>query len=369
MLLKQIEEELFENGIDKTHIIYINFEEFEYDKYKDPHEFHSYIKKQIADEQKYYLLFDEIQNVDRFEEVINSFRASLNVSIFITGSNSKLLSGELATHLTGRYISYRILPFTFREFIEINKQKNKYESNQKAFKEFIEWGAMPQVYNTEVLDERKTYLADLYNSAILVDVVKRNNIKDLNLLNKIMQCLMENIGGVISSNSISNYLKSQNLKISVDTVMNYVEYINNSLVINKVNRYDIRGKNVMATLEKYYVSDLGMLQLKKSSIEKKIGGRLENIIYNELLSRGYTVYIGKTDRGEIDFVCESFDDFFYIQVADSLSSQEVVDREFGAYKQVKDNYKKYVITMDELDYSQNGIIHKNIIDFLVLKEF
>lgn len=368
VLLKQIIDELKEKNVDKNHIIYMNFEDFEFDDYRNSKLFYSFVKEKIKDKNKYYLFFDEIQNVDRFEEVINSFRAVFNVSIFITGSNSKLLSGELATHLTGRYISYKVKPFSFREFIELNETNGISKTKKEAFEEYINWGSMPQIYTT--IDEfiRKTYLRDLYNSIMHVDVVKRNNIKDIDLLNRVMQFIMENVGGIISCNSISNYLKSENLKVANDTIMNYVEYINNSMIIEKVNRYDIRGKSVMATLEKYYLSDLGILQLKKSTYEKKVGGRLENIVYNDLISRGYNVFIGKTDRGEIDFVCENFGEIIYIQVADYLSSEEVVAREFGAYKQVKDNFKKYVITMDEFDYSQNGIIHINIIDFLLMDE-
>ena len=183
-----------------------------------------------------------------------------------------------------------------------------------------------------------------------------------------MQFLMENIGGILSSNSIMGYLKNEKVQTTAETIMNYIEYINNSLIVNKVNRYDIRGKAVMATLEKYYLTDLGLLQLKKSPIEKKVGGRLENIVYNELIARGYEVYIGKTPKGEIDFVIDDFGDRKYIQVADYLSSDEVVEREFGAYKSVADNFPKYVITMDKLDYSRDGIIHKNIIDFLLSDE-
>ncbi len=365
VLLNQIIEELKQKGIDEEHIIYINFEDYDYVDYTEPKKFNKYVKSFIKDDKKYYLFFDEIQNVNEFEKVINSFRATLNVSIFITGSNSKLLSGELATHLSGRYISIKMMPFTFKEFIELKKQKNEKINIEKCFLEYIQWGGMPQIFNTNSNQERKLYLKDLYNTIILVDIVERSKIKDINLLNRIMQFVMENIGGIISANSITGYLKNEKINTTVDTILNYIEYINNSLIINKVNRYDIRGKNVMATLEKYYLTDLGILQLKKSPIEKKIGGRLENIVYNELIARGYDVYIGKTDKGEIDFVVDNFGERTYIQVADYLSSEEVVEREFGAYKRVADNYPKYVITMDKMDYSKNGIIHKNIIDFLL----
>lgn len=368
VLLSQIIEELQERGIKKNHIIYMNFENYDYIDYTEPKKFNDYIKKQIKDNDKYYLLFDEIQEVKDFERVINSFRATMNVSIFITGSNSKLLSGELATFLTGRYITINMMPFTYREFLELKKSKQQ-EITDKTFEEYVEWGGMPLIYNTNDEIERKMYLRDLYNAIILKDIVERNKIKDINLLNKIIQFMMENIGGIISPNSIAGYLKQERINTTVDTVLNYVSYITASSIFNKVNRYDIRGKSVMATLEKYYLTDLGLLTLKSSPIEKKIGGRLENIVYNELKARGYEVFIGKTTKGEIDFVIDNFGEREYIQVADYLSSEEVLEREFGAFKSVEDNYPKYVITMDKMNYSQNGIKHLNIEDFLLQEKF
>ena len=365
VLLTQIIEELKEKGIDDQHIIYINFEDYDYIDYTEPKLFHQLIKNKIKDNKKYYLLFDEIQTVKDFERVINSFRATLNTSIFITGSNSKLLSGELATYLAGRYISIKMLPFTFREFLQLKNSPQK--ELEDLFLEYIDWGGMPQIYNTNSPIEKKLYLKDLYNSIVLKDIIERNNIKDISLLNRIIQFMMENIGGIISANSINNYLKQEKISTSVDTVLNYVELITTSFIFEKVNRYDIRGKKVLSTLEKYYLTDLGFLQLKKSPIEKKIGGRLENIVYNELISRGYEVFIGKIEKGEVDFVIDNFGEREYIQVADYLSSDEVVEREFGAFKHVPDNFPKYVITMDKIDYSRDGIKHLNIIDFLLKK--
>ena len=370
VLLSQIMDELKVSGIDNKHIIYINFEDYDNVIYTNPKKFHEYIKNKIIDNKKYYLFFDEIQNVDDFERVVNSFRATLNVSIFITGSNSKLLSGELATHLSGRYISITMMPFTFSEFIELYISKNgdnRDNTMLSLFNEYKTWGGMPQIYNTNSPQERKLYLKDLYNSIVLKDIIGRNNIKDTNLLDRITYFMIENISGIISSNSIANYLKKERVNTTVDTVLNYVDYISSSLLFNKVNRYEIRGKNVLATLEKYYLIDLGFLNLKKSGIEKKSGARLENIIYNELLSRGYDVYIGKTDRGEVDFVVNDFGEISYYQVADYLSSDEVIEREFGAFKRVEDNHPKYVITMDEMDYSRGGIKHLNAIEFLLDK--
>ena len=367
VLMMQIIDELKEKGINEDHIIYINFEDYDYTDYTKPKEFNKYIKDKIKDNDKYYLLFDEIQNVEDFEKVINSFRVTMNVSIFITGSNSKVLSGDLSTHLAGRYINIKMMPFTFSEYLELQNSQGIIKDKDEAFLEYVEWGGMPQIYNSTSIQKRKMYLRDLYNTVILKDIVERNNIKDVNLLNRVIQFMMENIGGVISANSITKFLKNDNVITSVDTVLNYIEYINNSMIASKTSRYNIRGKSVMTLLEKYYVVDLGLLQLKSSPIEKKVGGRLENIVYNELIARGYDVYIGKTDNGEIDFVVDDFGDRFYIQVADYLSSDEVVEREFGAYKNVADNFPKYVITMDKINYSRDGIIHKNIIDWLLEK--
>ena len=367
VIMMQIIEELKEKGIKEDHIIYINFEDYDFIDYTEPKKFHKYVKSKIRDNEKYYLFFDEIQNVEDFEKVINSFRATLNVSIFITGSNSKVLSGELATHLAGRYISIRIMPFTFSEYLELQESKGIKKDKDTSFLEYIEWGGMPQIYNTTSMIERKMYLRDLYNTVILKDIIERNNIKEVNLLNRVIQFITENIGGVISANSITKFLKSDNVVTSSDTILNYIQLINNSMIVNKVSRYNIRGKTVMTLLEKYYLADLGLMQLKSTPIEKKVGGRLENIVYNELIARGYDVYIGKTDNGEIDFVVDNFGKRFYIQVADYLSSEEVIEREFGAYKNVEDNFPKYVITMDKMDYSRNGIIHKNIVDWLLEK--
>lgn len=365
VLLMQIMDELRQKGIDENHIIYMNFEDFDNYEYTDLKKFNQFVKSKIIDDKKYYLFFDEIQNVNEFERVINSFRATLNVSIFVTGSNSKILSGELSTILAGRYVSIKMTPFTFSEYLEARNANEKIENIDEAFLEFIEWGGMPQIYNASSLIEKKMYLNDLYNTVILKDIIQRHNIKDINLLNRVIQFVMENIGGVVSANSIAKFLKTEKINTTTDTVLNYIDFITDSMFINKVNRYNIRGKIVMSLLEKYYLADLGILQLKKSPIEKKIGGRLENIVYNELIARGYEVYIGKTDKGEIDFVVNDFGNIFYIQVADYLSSEEVVKREFNAYRNVLDNYPKYVITMDKLDYSRDGIIHKNIVDFLL----
>jgi predicted AAA+ superfamily ATPase len=355
-------QEIRGTGIDDNHIIYLNFEDYSYDEYTDPKLLHRYIQSQVKDDAKYYLFFDEIQEVNEFEKVINSFRATLNSSIFITGSSSKLLAGEFSTRLSGRYLQYRILPLVFSEYLELASSTSN--SKDELFDDYLYSGGMPQAHAIRDGYERKLYLADLYNSIVLKDIVARHDIKDPNLLNRVIQFLMENIGQTTSGNSIDRYLKNEHVSTTVNTVLNYADHACEAMVFDKVSRYDIRGKKVLATLDKYYLSDLGFLQMKKSQIEEERGGRLENIVYNELISRGLAVNIGKTVSGEVDFVATRFGELQYIQVAEYLSSDEVLEREFGALRKIPDNFRKTVLTRDRTDYSRGGIEHRNIVDWL-----
>ncbi len=260
ILLKQIVEELKEKGIDNEHIIFMNLEDVEYIELLNVKSLNKYIKSKIKDDKKYYLFFDEIQNVSEFELAINSFRSTLNVSIFLTGSNGKLLSGELSTHLSGRYISFKMLPFSFAENCEV---KNITNPTEKDLAGYVEWGGMPQLNNINTNEEKKMFLQDLYNSIILKDIIERSDIKDVNLLNRIIQFLLENIGGLFSANSIKNFLKQEMINTSVDRLLNYIDNVTSSMLINKANRYDIRGKRVMSTQEKYYMADLRNDAIKK----------------------------------------------------------------------------------------------------------
>jgi predicted AAA+ superfamily ATPase len=366
VLLGQIMQEIRNRGIRDDHIIYLNFEDYSYDEYTNPKLFHKYIKSQIKDEAKYYLFFDEIQEVDEFEKVINSFRATLNSSIFITGSNSKLLVGDFSTRLSGRYLRYRMLPLVFSEYLELIGNVSR--SKDELFDDYLHSGGMPQVYAINDGYERKLYLTDLYNSIILKDIITRHDIKDPNLLNRIVQFLMENIGQITSGNSIAGYLKNERISTTVNTVLNYIDHICEAMVFDKVSRYDIRGKSVLATLDKYYISDPGFLQLKKSQIEEKRGGRLENTVYNELISRGFTVNVGKTIGGKVDFVATRFGELQYIQVAEYLSDDAVLEREFGSLRKIDDNLKKLVLTRDRTDHSRAGIEQRNIVDWLTEPE-
>ena len=369
VLMKQIIDELKTKGIDEEHIIYINFEDYDYDIYTDSHKFHDYVKTKIKDNKKYYLFFDEIQNVDKWEKVINSFKATLNVSIFLTGSNSDILSGELATHISGRYVSFKISPFSFKEVCELKNllDKNKYELLD-VFEEYVKWGGLPQVFMQVDDMSKKTYLNDVYNSIIVKDIVTRFNVKDVDLLNRIITYILTTPANTFSAESLSKYFESISRSVSLETIYNYIDYITRAMLIEKSSRYDIRGKRILTGKYKYYLTDLGFTNILSEGKKEQLGAYLENIVYNELINHGYTVYIGTNDASEVDFIATRFQEKIYIQVAYLLANEETITREFNAFNNIKDNYPKYVISLDNFDFSKDGIIHKNIIEWLLEKD-
>ena len=369
VVLMQIIDELKETGIKEEQIIYINFEFVDYIDITNAKELNNFIEKKLVNKNKYYVFFDEIQNVDKWEKVVNSLKSKYNenISIFITGSNSDLLSGELATHIAGRYVSFKIYPFTFDEVCEFKgiKNKDKYEL-EKTFDDYIIWGGMPQRFSMDGELQVKTYLSDVYNSIVIKDIVERFKIKDLDLFNKILTFIITTPSQTFSAESLSNYLVSENIEVSKMTIYNYLEYMCRAMLINKADRYDVRGKRILNGKYKYYLTDLGLGQVTNNERKKQMGAYLENIVYNELISRGYDVKVGTLENGEIDFIATKFDEKEYYQVTYYLND-ETIDREFGVYNNIQDNYPKYVISCDTFDFSQNGIIHKNIIDFLLNK--
>lgn len=369
VLMKQIIDELKTKGIDEEHIIYINFEDYDYDIYTDSHKFHDFVKAKIKDNKKYYLFFDEIQNVDKWEKVINSFKTTLNVSIFLTGSNSDILSGELATHISGRYVSFKISPFSFKEVCELKNvlDKNKYELLD-VFEEYVKWGGLPQVFMQVDDMSKKTYLNDVYNSIIVKDIVTRFNVKDVDLLNRIITYILTTPANTFSAESLSKYFESISRSVSLETIYNYIDYITRAMLIEKSSRYDIRGKRILTGKYKYYLTDLGFTNILSEGKKEQLGAYLENIVYNELINRGYTVYIGTNDASEVDFIATRFQEKIYIQVAYLLANEETITREFNAFNNIKDNYPKYVISLDNFDFSKDGIIHKNIIEWLLEKD-
>ena len=362
VILQQIIEELRSRGIDEKHIIYINFEFIEYEELTDYRKLNEYIKDKIKDGLIYYLFFDEIQNVDNFEKVINSLRASQKVSIFITGSNSRLLSEELSTVLSGRYVSFKINPLSYKEVLKLTGMKN---STNEIFEDYMKWGSLPNRFEFKKEEAIKNYLYGVFDSIILRDVVERLKIRDISLFNLILQYIIDTIGREFSAENIMNFLKNEGRDVSTLTIYSYVDALCKALLIRKVYRYDVHGKAVLKTLNKYYVTDLGIAQIKNNKTELDKCYAIENIVYNELIIKGYDVYTGKTKKGEIDFVATKPDKKIYIQVAFSIPNEETKKREFGAYDIIKDNYPKYVISLDNLTYEYNGIKHINLIDFLL----
>lgn len=360
IILKQIQDELLANGINPDHIIFINFEGLAFSFIKNETDLHNYIKPQIVDDKKYYLFFDEIQNVKNFEKVLNSLRATQNVSIFITGSNANLLSGELATLLAGRYVTFKIMPFTFAECLQIQNISNPTDSD---LMNYLKFGGMPQRFYLSTESEIKTFLSDLYDSIVLKDIISRYKVKNVELLDKIINYLASTSSQIFSASSINNFFKNEGRECSKETLYNYLSYVVQSCVVNKAKRYDISGKKTLSTLEKYYLADTGFANLH--SLKFDIGAMLENVVYNELIARGYEIQVGVTSNSEIDFIATKDGQREYYQVAYILHDENTIKREFGVYQKVKDNFPKYVISADHFDFSQDGIIHKNIIKWLL----
>ena len=369
VMLELVKNELKESGIGEENFLCINFEQFSNSQFLDVESLY----KKITDFQKntkgkIYLFFDEIQEVDGWEKCINSCRIDFDCDIYITGSNAKLLSGELATYLAGRYVEFVIFPFSFAEFFEMNLIKNPNVDKATCFMQFLKTGGMPFLSNFPDDDSAKSqYLIDIYNSVVLKDVVKRNNIRDVDTLERIVAYAFSNIGHIFSATSLSKYFKSENRKISHDTILNYLKFCSDAFLFYKINRYDLEGKKIVTVNEKYYCADHGLREALFGKNIQNIDQVLENIVCLELLRRNYKVYVGKKGDLEIDFIAEKQGKKIYIQVAYLLANEETIKREFSVYNFVKDSYPKYVVSMDDLDFSQNGIIHKNIKDFLLME--
>ena len=369
VMLELVKNELKESGISEENFLCINFEQFSNSQYLDVQSLY----KKIVDfqkntEGKIYLFFDEIQEVTGWEKCINSCRIDFDCDIYITGSNAKLLSGELATYLAGRYVEFVIYPFSFAEFFEMNLHKNSNVDKSTCFMQFLKTGGMPFLSNFPDDDSAKSqYLIDIYNSVVLKDVVKRNNIRDVDTLERIVAYAFSNIGHIFSATSLSKYFKSENRKISHDTILNYLKFCSDAFLFYKINRYDLEGKKIVTVNEKYYCADHGLREALFGKNIQNIDQVLENIVCLELLRRNYKVYVGKKGDLEIDFIAEKQGKKIYVQVAYLLANEETIKREFSVYNSVKDSYPKYVVSMDELDFSQNGIIHKNIKDFLFME--
>ena len=356
-------EELLKRGINKENIVLINFESAKYRNVSNPRELDllvSDLTKEI--DGKIYMFFDEIQNVDGWERSINSFRIDYECDIYLTGSNSKLLSGELATHLAGRYIEIKMYPFSFKEYLDYKEIL----PDKKAFADYLTYGGFPFLLSLENEMDKIEYLNDIFNSIFLKDIIERYNIRDVSLLTRIVDFILDNTGKIVSSKSISDYLRTkEKIKVSPKTIYNYLDYLSNAFLLYKVQREDLGGKKILSINEKYYCVDQGFNQVRIGRNQLNNKRIMENIVCFELLRRGYEVTIGCIGKYEIDFVCRKMGEKIYVQLTWELSHEDVIEREFRPLLLVKDNYPKYVISTDEFNMSKYGIKHINILDFLL----
>ena len=371
VMLELIKNELIESGVNQSQFISINFENMSYSHLQSARVLHDEIIKRAADIQgKIYLFFDEIQEVEEWEKCINSLRVSLDCDIYISGSNAKLLSGELATYLAGRYVEFVIYPFSFAEFISIYKKEMSDEMLRTYFQTYLTFGGMPYLSNIRYEEEpTRQYLTDIFNSVLLKDIIKRNKIRDIDLLERIITYIIANVGSTFSANSIAKFFKNEQRKVAVETIVNYINYCCDAFLFYQVKRQDLQGKQILSFNEKYYIVDHGIREAVFGGNTRDINLVLENIVFMELLRRGYEVRVGKEKDKEIDFVCKKRGEKLYIQVSYLLASQEIIDREFDVYKEINDNYPKYVVSMDDFDMSRDGIKHKNVRDFLLMQEW
>ena len=368
-LLLMFKEYLLKNGVKKENIIHINFESGLYDNIKNYQDLYQYVKEKIKNN-KIYLFLDEVQNVDSWEKAINAFKVDFDIDIYITGSNAYLLSSELSTLLSGRYIEIKMYPLSFKEYLIFNK----YDENnlEDKFNEYLKYGGLPAITLIKNNDELiLSYLNDIYNAIVKKDIIDRNNIKDIALLENIIKYLFSNVGSPISSNKISDYLNSNKIvqKANHQTIDNYLSMLEKSYIIYKADRTDVKSKALLKTLGKYYVSDSGLRNIFLGFRNINEGHFLENVVYLELLRRGYKVNIGKTSDYEVDFVAENTHTIKYYQVTQTLSDEQVKNRELRSLESISDNYEKIILSMDKsINNDYNGIKVKNIINWLLDNE-
>lgn len=368
-LLKLFMNKLKEEN-SRINVIYMNFESFEFDNIIDYKDMYIEIKKQIKNKRKAYILLDEVQRVTNWEKCVNALTVDFNSDIYITGSNAYLLSSELSTYLSGRYIEIKMLPLSFKEFLKFANFKSIVSIDEK-FNQYMKYGGMPGIiklsndYN--LFDDA---IKGIYNTVFMKDIIEKNKLTDASLLEKVLKFLMSNTGSLISSKKIADFLTSQGTKVTHNTILNYLEMLENAYIIYKAPRYDIKGKELLKTLEKYYIVDMGIRNSILGFRDSDYGHIIENIVFFELLNRGYTVTIGKTDSLEVDFIATNSKEKKYYQVTLSLLEENVRNREFTPLKSINDNYEKTILTLDRVynETSEEGIKCMNIIDFLLEKE-
>lgn len=368
VILESIRDELFASGIGADHIIYVNLEDLDYEGITTASDLNKEIKSHITDKGRYYLFIDEIQHVDEFEKALASFRATLNASIFVTGSNSHLLSGELATLLTGRTVEFEILPFSFSEMKEYYELIGK-PFNDEMIYDYLKWGGFPLRFDFSEESDISRYLSNLYTGLLNRDILTKKSRVDRKIFMDVAIYVLSNAGKEFSAEKIMNYYENKNHRsVGQRTVYNYIEKMQKAFLVHPVQKYDIVGKTALQSKQKYYAVDTGFRTIHTNTINFEDTFFLENLVYNELLFQGFTVFTGKTHKGEVDFVAIRNGKKCFIQVSYLMTSQNTIDREFGAFSSITDASPKYVLSLDKIDLSQNGIAHMNIVDFLLHRQ-
>jgi predicted AAA+ superfamily ATPase len=366
-VLRLLEKEIRQGGVQSEQLISINFESFRYSELLEGSRLYEFVSNKIDSKKKYYVFLDEIQDVQNWEKAVNSLMVDFNVDIYLTGSNSHLLSSELSTYLAGRHIEIPVFTLSYLEFLEFRKHYFSQEQNSgNLFIEYLRKGGFPMIHTSDYSEESAYKLIyDIYSSVILRDTVQRYKIRDVELLERVIKYAIDNIGNTFSGKNVADYFKSQQRRIDINTVYNYLHALVGAFILYRVPRYDLKGKEILKTQEKFYVSDVSLIYATMGYRDRMIGRILENMVYLELKRRGYRVFVGKLDQHEIDFVAEKSGEKMYAQVAYKLHDEKTVEREFGNLLSIRDQYPKYVITMDEF-WKDNvkGVQHLYITDFL-----
>jgi len=370
-ILKMIADKLHERGIPADRILLYRFDSFEFDEIKTAKRLYNEIKEKLSESGKTYLLLDEIQEVKDWEKAVNSFMTDFDVDIYVTGSNSRMMSSEISTYLTGRYVQFRVYPLSFDEHLTFRKEYTTADNPHTEFARYLRYGGFPAInlkdYST---DEAYTVVKDIYNSTIFSDIVKRNHIRKVDQLERIVKFAFDNIGRTFSAASISKYLKSENRSIDNETVYSYLGKLESAFILHRCSRYDLKGKELLKTQEKFYVCDPAMKYSVLGYTPDSVAAMLENVVYLELLRRGYEVTIGQLAGGEIDFLATKQENKLYIQIAQRIENDETEKREYGHLLDIRDNYPKYVLRTDEFaGGNYQGIKTMHVADFLLSSEF
>ncbi len=370
-LLRLLEQDFIHKGIEEDSILFIDLESFKHIHINDSKALYQYVEDYAKGKDRLYLLIDEVQEINEWEKAIKSFLIDFDIDIYLTGSNAYLLSSELSTYLAGRYISIPVYTLSFDEYLQFRKEyfSERSKNLKKAFMEYLRLGGFPVIHTVDYsVEDAYQVVYDIYSSVLLRDTVQRFKIRDIELLERVVKYAMDNIGNTFSGKNIADYFKSQQRRIDINTVYNYLYALESAFILHKVNRYDIKGKEILKTQEKYYLSDISLLYATMGFKDRKVNALLENIVFLELRRRGYEVFIGKLNNQEIDFVAQKRNKKLYIQVAYKLSLDQTIEREFSNLLAIKDNYPKYVVTMDE-SWSEtiDGVQHFHISDFLLAK--